>query len=171
MYPEIVRFHLKSDGLPPLLGDSDEVGYTNRVPPLRLNHSTRGGDRPISNEIRRSRVHESCTPTSSENDVVVPPIPRPSPHHQHCPPFQTHHPHHTPRLFLLLILILGRRWPSTRAHLFSSLCTASMRAPIAPSLSNQNRSIHLDLPHGMAQIILLSAACIKYKYKFEARRN
>ena len=37
-YPEIVRFHLKSDGLPPLLGDSDEVG-----------------------------VHESCTPTSSES--------------------------------------------------------------------------------------------------------
>ena len=30
-------------------------GYTIRVPPLRLNHPTRGGDRLISNEIGRSR--------------------------------------------------------------------------------------------------------------------
>ena len=29
--PEIVRFQMKSDGLPPLLADSDEVGYTIRV--------------------------------------------------------------------------------------------------------------------------------------------
>ena len=100
--------------------DHDEVDYTNRVPRLR----------PVSNEIRRTSLlvehfrrsggTRFVYPTSSENDVVVLPIPRPSPHHQHCPPFQTHHPHHTPRLFLLLILILGRWWPSTRAHLFSS---------------------------------------------------